>query len=122
MDEGMDGWDPPMWAVVQAVVQSLAQHRVLVVDAPGGLQHRVQQAVAGRAVPQGVEPAVQSCAQLQGPVDDGGLLLQFCTDEEAEKEKVREEEWETEDGEKNASSATSGLQTMLKKKLLTHAR
>lgn len=87
---------------MQAVVQSLAQHRVFVVDAPGGLQHRVQQAVAGRAVPQGVEPAVQSRAQLQGPVDDGRLLLQFCTEEAAETEKVRQEEWEVEDEEEKS--------------------
>lgn len=56
---------------MQAVVQRLAEHRVLVVDPPGGLQHRVQQTVSGRAVPQGVEAAVQAGAQLQGPVDDG---------------------------------------------------
>lgn len=62
---------------MQAIVQRLAEHRVLVVNPPGSLQHRVQQTVSGRAVPQGVEAAVQAGAQFQGPVDDGGFFLQL---------------------------------------------
>lgn len=62
---------------MQAVVEGLAQNRVLVVDAPGGLQDGVQQAVPGGAVPQGVQAAVQARAQLQRPVDDGRVLLQL---------------------------------------------
>lgn len=69
----------PVGAVVQAVVESLAEDGVLVVDAPGGLQHRVQQAVSGCAVPQGVEATVQSCPQLQRPVDNRRFLFQFYT-------------------------------------------
>lgn len=68
-----------MRAVVKAVVEGLPQHRVLVVDAPRGLQHRVEETVAGRPVPQSVEPAVQPRPQLQGPVDDGRLLFKFYT-------------------------------------------
>lgn len=67
----------PVGAVVQAVVESLAEDRVLVVDAPGGLQNRVQQAVSGSAVPQGVEATVQACPQLQRPVDNRRFLFQF---------------------------------------------
>lgn len=66
-----------MRAVVQAVVEGLAEHRVFVVDAPRGLQDRVQEAVPRRPVPEGVQSAVQPSPQLQGPVDDGRLLLQF---------------------------------------------
>lgn len=62
---------------MQAVVQGLPQHRVLVVDAPGRLQHRVQQAVSRRPVPKGVQPTVQARGQLQGPVDDWRLLLEL---------------------------------------------
>lgn len=62
---------------MQAVVEGLAQHRVFVVDAPRGLQDRVQQAVARCPVPEGVQAAVQPRPQLQGPVDDGRLLLQL---------------------------------------------
>ena len=76
----------PVGAVVQAVMEGLAEDRVLVVDPPGGLQDRVQQTVPGRAVPQGVQPAVQPGGQLQGPVDDGRLLFKLCT---RTKEKIR---------------------------------
>lgn len=62
---------------MQAVVERLAKHRVFVVDAPRGLQDRVQEAVPRRPVPEGVQSAVQPRPQLQGPVDDGRLLLQF---------------------------------------------
>lgn len=65
----------PVGAVVQAVVEGFAEDRVLVVDPPGGLQDRVQQAVSSCAVPQGVETAVQACPQLQGPVYNGRLLF-----------------------------------------------
>lgn len=50
--------DSPVRAVVQAVVEGLAQHRVLVIDAPRSLQHRVEQTVPGRAVPQGIQSTV----------------------------------------------------------------
>lgn len=66
-----------MRTVVQAVVEGLAEHRVLVVDAPCSLQHRVEETVPGRAVPQGVQPTVQPSPELQGPVDDGRLLFEF---------------------------------------------
>lgn len=68
-----------MRTVVKAVVEALPQHRVLVIDAPRGLQHRVEETVASRPVPQSVEPAVQPRPQLQGPVDDGRLLFKFYT-------------------------------------------
>lgn len=68
-----------MRAVVQAVMKGLAEDRVLVVDAPRGLQNRVQQTVSGSAVPQGVQTTVQACAQLQRPVDDRRFLFQLYT-------------------------------------------
>lgn len=66
-----------MGAVMQTVVEGLPQDRVLVVDAPGGLENRVQQAVSGCAVPQGVQTTVQARAELQGPVDNRRFLFQF---------------------------------------------
>lgn len=39
LQQGGEGGGSPVRAVVQAVVQGLPEHRVLVVDAPGGLQH-----------------------------------------------------------------------------------
>lgn len=69
---------------MQAVVERLAEDGVLVVDAPGGLQDRVQQTVSGRAVPQGIQATVQARAQLQRPVDDGRFLFQLCTQTERE--------------------------------------
>lgn len=66
-----------MRAVVQAVVEGLAEHRVFVIDAPCGLQDRVQETVPRRPVPEGVQSTVQPRPQLKGPVDDGRLLLQF---------------------------------------------
>lgn len=65
----------PVGAVVQAVVKGLSEDRVLVVDAPGGLKHRIQQTVSGCAVPQGIEATVQARAQLQGPVDNRRFFL-----------------------------------------------
>lgn len=67
----------PVGAVVQAVMEGFAEDRVLVIDAPGGLQHRVQQTVSGRAVPQSVETAVQAGPQLQRPVNNRRLLFKF---------------------------------------------
>lgn len=67
----------PVRAVVQAVVKGFSEDGVLVVNPPGGLQNRVQQAVPRCAVPQGVQPAVQARAQLQGPVDDRRFLLKL---------------------------------------------
>lgn len=69
----------PVRAVMQAIMKCFAEHRVLVIDAPRGLQHGVQQTVSSSTVPQGIKTAVQACAQLQRPVDDRRFLFQLCT-------------------------------------------
>lgn len=58
-------------------MEGLAEHRVLVIDAPRSLQHRVEETVPGRTVPEGIQSTVQPSPQLQGPVDDGRLLFKF---------------------------------------------
>lgn len=50
----------PVRAVVEAVVEGLAEHGVLVVDAPCSLQHGVEETVTGRTVPERVQSTVQS--------------------------------------------------------------
>lgn len=60
-------------------MEGLAEHGVFVIDAPRSLQHRVEETVTSRTVPEGIETTIQSSSQLQRPVDDGRLLLEFCT-------------------------------------------
>lgn len=67
----------PMGAIMEAIMEGLAENRVLVVDSPGSLQHRVQQTVSSRAIPQSIETAVQARPQLHRPVDDRRLFLQL---------------------------------------------
>lgn len=67
----------PVRAVVQTVVESLAEHRVLIINTPGGLKHRVEEAVPGCTVPKCIQPTVQSAPELQGPVDNWRLFLEF---------------------------------------------
>ena len=65
-------------ALTQAVGECTPQRVVAVEHAPGRLEHRVEQAVSGRAVPQRVEPRAEPLGDLQAPVDHRLLLLQLC--------------------------------------------
>ena len=62
---------------MEAVRHGPPEGVVAVEDAPGGLQHRVEQAVAGRPVPQRVQPRAQPHSDLLAPVDDVRLRLQL---------------------------------------------
>lgn len=66
-----------MTRVVETVAHGLPEDVVAVEDAPGGLEDRVEEAVPGRAVPEGVQPRVEPSADLVGPVDDLALGLEF---------------------------------------------
>ncbi len=63
----------------QTVGERSAQSVVPVEYAPGGLERRVEQTVAGRAVPERVEPRAEALRHLQTPVHDRLLHLQLCT-------------------------------------------
>lgn len=66
-----------MCAVVQTLGQGAPQGVVPVEDAPARLHGRVEQAVAGRPVPQGEEPRAQPHRDLQGPVECRRVILQL---------------------------------------------
>ena len=63
--------------LTQAVGECAAERVVAVEDAPGRLEHRVEEAVSSRAVPQRVQPTAQALRDLCAPVDDGLLILQL---------------------------------------------
>lgn len=65
-------------AVHEAVGERFAQHRRLIEDAERRLEHRVEEAVAGRPVPQSVQARAQPVHQLEAPVHDA-LALQLYT-------------------------------------------
>ena len=67
-------------SVDQAVCQGSPEGPVAIHHSPGGLQNRVQQAVPGRSVPQGVQVAAHLVHQLAAPVNDRSSLFQLCGD------------------------------------------
>ena len=60
---------------VHTVGERSSQRIVAIKHAPRGLKHRVEQTVAGRAVPQRVETTAESLCDLGTPVND--RLLHF---------------------------------------------
>ena len=66
-----------MARLVEAVRHGPPERVVAVEHAPRGLEHRVEQAVAGRPVPQRVQSRPQPHRDLLAPVDDVGLGFQL---------------------------------------------
>lgn len=64
-------------SVAESVGEGFAQEVISVEDTPGGLHEAVQQTVAGRAVPQGVESRAQVHGDLERPVHYGRVVLQL---------------------------------------------
>jgi hypothetical protein len=64
-------------AVVQTLRQGAPQSIIPVEDAPARLHGRVEQAVAGRAVPQRKEPRAEPHRDLERPVERRRLVLQL---------------------------------------------
>ena len=58
---------------MEAVGHGPPERVVSVKDSPGRLKRRVQEAVSGRPVPEGVQPRTQPHGDLLAPVDDVSL-------------------------------------------------
>ena len=66
----LESTEQNMRRIVQTVRKRFSQAIVTIANTVGGLQRTVQQAVAGRAVPEGVQARAQRNVDLERPVND----------------------------------------------------